>query len=72
MTNTPDFEAVPPREVGPDTGHHPHHHHVIRFWLDGEEYETHRHEITPDEIIRDFGRLDLRRTISWRSGGHTK
>ena len=55
MANATDFEAVPPRDVGPATGHHP---HVIRFWVDGEEYETHRHELTPNEIIREFGKLD--------------
>ena len=35
---------------------HAHHHrHVLHIQVDGEEYETERHEMTPDEIIREFG-----------------
>lgn len=28
---------------------------VVHIKVDGEEYETERHEMTPDEIIREFG-----------------
>ena len=35
-----------------------HHHHEIHFTVDGEPEETKRREITPDEIIRDFGHKD--------------
>lgn len=35
-----------------------HHHHEIHFVLDGEEEETERREITPNEIISEYGRKD--------------
>ena len=30
-------------------------HHEIEIFVDGEEYKPQRHEMTPNEIIRDFG-----------------
>lgn len=35
-----------------------HQHHEIHFTVDGEPEETERREITPNEIIRDFGLKD--------------
>src|ERR1700722_15485144 len=35
-----------------------HHHREIRFTVDGEDYETTKHELTPNEIIREFGKKD--------------
>jgi hypothetical protein len=35
-----------------------HHHHEIHFTVDGEPEETERREMTPDEIIREFGKKD--------------
>lgn len=35
-----------------------HHHHEIHFTVDGEQYETMKQEMTPDEIIREFGLKD--------------
>jgi hypothetical protein len=32
--------------------------HEIRFTVDGEPCETERREMTPDEIIREFGGKD--------------
>lgn len=32
--------------------------HKIRFTVDGEPCETERREMTPDEIIREFGGKD--------------
>jgi hypothetical protein len=32
--------------------------HEIHIKVDGEDYETHRREMTPDEIIREFGDVD--------------
>ncbi len=34
------------------------HHHEIHFTVDGEPCETKRHEMTPDEIIREYGGKD--------------
>ena len=34
------------------------HQHVIQFTVDGEPCETERREVTPDEIIREFGAKD--------------
>ena len=31
-----------------------HRHHEIHFTVDGEEYETRDHELTPNQIIREF------------------
>jgi len=33
-------------------------HHLIHFTVDGEECETRKHELTPNEIIREFGDLN--------------
>lgn len=35
-----------------------HHHHEIHFTLDAEPEETEQREITPDEIIREYGKKD--------------
>jgi hypothetical protein len=35
-----------------------HHHHEILFTVDGEPYETEKREMTPDEIIREYGGKD--------------
>ena len=35
-----------------------HHHREIRFTVDGEDYETTKRELTPNEIIREFGKKD--------------
>lgn len=35
-----------------------HRHHKIHFTVDGEEYETRDHELTPNQIIREFGKKD--------------
>ncbi len=35
-----------------------HHHHEIHFTVDGEPEETERREMTPDEIISEFGSKD--------------
>lgn len=35
-----------------------HHHHESHFKVDGEEYETCKRELTPNEIIREFGKKD--------------
>ncbi len=32
--------------------------HEIHFTVDGEPYETEKQEMTPDEIIREFGGKD--------------
>ena len=34
------------------------HHHEIHFFLDGEPHETDSRELTPNEIIKDFGKKD--------------
>jgi hypothetical protein len=34
------------------------HHREIHFTVDGEEYETTKRELTPNEIIREFGKKD--------------
>jgi len=33
-----------------------HHHHEIHFELDGEPFETKKHELTPNQIISEFGK----------------
>lgn len=48
----------------------PHHHHEIHFFLDGERHETHRHELTPNEIIREFGHKDPATHYLVRIEGH--
>jgi len=52
--------------------HHamPHHHHEIHFFLDGEPHETHRHELTPNEIITEFGHKDPATHYLVRIEGH--
>ena len=35
-----------------------HHPREIHFTVDGEEYETTKRELTPNEIIREFGKKD--------------
>ncbi len=35
-----------------------HHQREIHFMVDGEEYETSKRELTPNEIIREFGKKD--------------
>jgi hypothetical protein len=32
--------------------------HAIHFMVDGEPYETEKHELTPDEIIRNYAERD--------------
>jgi len=40
-------------------GHHaPPHVHEIHFKVDGEQFETHERELTPNEIIRRFAEKD--------------
>ena len=34
------------------------HHHKIHFTLDGESEETEKHKMTPNEIIREYGRKE--------------
>jgi len=36
-----------------------HHHHEIHFTVDGEPEETEQREITPDEIISEYGKGTL-------------
>jgi hypothetical protein len=52
--------------------HHPmpHHHHEIHFFLDGEPHETHRQELTPNEIIKEFGHRDTATHYLVRIEGH--
>lgn len=38
-----------------DAEHHP---HLIHFTLDGEEFETRQHKLTPNQIISEFGKQD--------------
>lgn len=40
--------------------HHQHHghHHEIHFTVDGEPFKTDQRELTPNEIIREFGHQD--------------
>ena len=50
-----------------------HHHHEIHFTVDGEPEETERHEMTPDEIIREFGKKDPSTNYLVQiEGGHQK
>jgi hypothetical protein len=47
------------------------HHHVIHFTVDGEPCETEKREMTPDEIIREFGGKDPATNYLVRiEGGH--
>ena len=34
------------------------HHHEIHFFVDGEPHETDRRELTPNQIIKEFGQKD--------------
>jgi hypothetical protein len=57
MTNITENGPPSPGEGSPETGHG-RSDFVIHFWLDGEPFETRRHELTPNKIIREFGNLD--------------
>lgn len=47
-------------------------HHQIHFTVDGEEYETSRHEWTPNEIIIQFGEKDPATHYLVEIDGHHK
>ncbi len=49
-------------------GHHPH--EVIHFFVDGEPFETHEREWTPNAIIRRFGEKDPATHYLVRIEGH--
>ena len=51
---------------------HPHHahQHEIHILVDGERYETHQHEMTPNHIIRKFAEKDPATHYLVRIEGH--
>jgi hypothetical protein len=55
--NTEDLEVKNENEH--DSSHaNDAHHHTVHIEVDGEKYETTKKEMTPNEIIREFGKLD--------------
>ena len=50
---------IEPNEVNKETPHPGMgHHHEIHFFVDGEPAETEKQELTPNEIIKEFGHKD--------------
>lgn len=50
-----------------------HHHHEIHFTVDGEPEETEQREITPDEIISEYGKRDpMTNYLVQIQGNHTE
>jgi hypothetical protein len=45
-------------------------HHEIHFFVDGEPHETDKRELTPNEIIKDFGEKDPATHYLVRIEGH--
>lgn len=51
--------SIEPNEVSKETLHPGMgHHHEIHFFVDGEPAETEKQELTPNEIIEEFGHKD--------------
>ena len=48
------------------------HHHEIHFFVDGEPHETDKRELTPNEIIKDFGEKDPATHYLVRIEGHNR
>ena len=46
------------------------HQHEIHFFVDGEPHETDKRELTPNEIIKDFGEKDPATHYLVRIEGH--
>jgi hypothetical protein len=46
------------------------HHHEIHFFVDGEPHETDKRDLTPNEIIKDFGEKDPATHYLVRIEGH--
>jgi hypothetical protein len=58
-------------QTDPDKGQ-AHHHHVIHFSVDGEEFETQQREWTPNAIIKEFGGRDPATNYLVEIKGHHK